>query len=57
MNLLTSGRLNTCLTDIDRQAQCISERLKAEKALEWAGRMNNVRAFAREMVNKEIIYA
>ena len=52
-NLLTSGRLNTYLADIDRQAQehferliedmkqtqGITERLKAENALEWTGRM------------------
>ena len=70
-NLLTSGRLNTYLADIDRQAQerferliegmkqaqGITERLKEENALEWLGRMNNIRACAREIVNEEIIYA
>lgn len=68
-NLLTSGRLNTYLADIDRQAQerferliegmkqAQGERLKAGNALEWVGRMNNVRACAREIVNEEIIYA
>ena len=70
-NLLTSGRLDIYLADIDRQAQerferliegmkqaqGIMEQLKAENALEWAGRMNNIRACAREIVNKEIIYA
>ena len=34
-NLLTSGRLNAYLAEIDRQAQGITEQLKAEKALEW----------------------
>ncbi len=71
INLLTSGRLNTYLADIDRQAQerfeqliegikqakGIIEQLKAENALEWTGRMNNIRACAVEIVNKEIIYA
>ena len=71
INLLTSGRLNTYLADIDRQAQerferliegmkqaqGITERLKEENALEWLGRMNNIRACAREIVNEEIIYA
>ncbi len=52
INLLTSGRLNTYLADIDRQAQerferliegmkqaqDITEQLKAENALEWVGR-------------------
>ena len=68
-NLLTSGRLNTYLADIDRQAQERFERLiegmkrtqvqqlKAENALEWTGRLNNIRACAREIVNEEIIFA
>ena len=69
-NLLTSGRLNTYLAEIDRQAQerferliegmkqaqGITEQLKAENALEWTGQLNNIRACAREIVNKEIIY-
>ena len=70
-NLLTSGRLNTYLADINRQAQerferliegmkqaqGITERLKEENALEWTGRLNNIRACAREIVNEEIIFA
>ena len=68
-NLLTSGRLNTYLADIDKQAQELFERLiegmkqtqgteqlKAENALEWTGRLNNIRACAREIVNEEFIY-
>ena len=77
--LLISGRLNTYLADIDKQAQeymerlrsvpytCsmrqmkqtqgITEQLKAENALEWVQRMNNIRACVIEIVNKEIIYA
>lgn len=68
-NLLTSGRLNAYLADIDRQAQehferliegmkqaqGITECLKEENALEWTGRTNNIRACAREIVEKEII--
>ncbi len=70
-NLLTSGKLNTYLADINRQAwersewliedmkqaQGITERLKEENPLEWTGRINNIRACAREIVEKEIIYA
>ena len=70
-NLLTSGKLNVYLSDIDKQAQerferlvedmklaqGITEKLKAENALEWVGRMNNIRACAMEIVNEEIIYA
>ncbi len=71
LNLLTSGRLNTYLADIDKQAeelffrlveqmkqeQGITERLKEENALEWVQRMNNIRACVREIVEKEVIYA
>lgn len=69
-NLLTSGRLNIYLADIDRQAQerferliesmkqaqDITERLKEENAIEWTGKINNIRACAREIVNGEIIF-
>lgn len=40
-----------------KQAQGITEQLKAENALEWVGKMNNIRACAMEIVNEEIIYA
>ena len=70
-NLLTNGRLNAYLVDVDRQAQerferliegmkqtqDITEQLKAEDALEWTGKMNNIRACARKIVYDEIIYA
>ena len=62
-NMLTSGRLNAYLADIDRQAQerferliegmkqaqGITERLKEENALEWLINSNNIRACAREL--------
>lgn len=71
INLLTSGKLNVYLADIDRQAQerfemlteqmkqaqSIKECLKEENALEWIGRVNNIRACAMEIVEREIIYA
>ena len=70
ITLFTSGRLNNYLADIDRQAQermerlteqmkrvqGITEQLKAENALEWTQRMNNIRACAKEIVEKEIIF-
>ena len=70
-NLFTNGRLNAYLVDVDRQAQerferliegmkqtqDITEQLKAENALEWTGKMNNIRVCAREIVYDEIIYA
>ncbi len=69
-NLLTSGKLNTYLADINRQAQerferliedmkqaqGITEQLKAENALEWTGHLNNIRTCAREIVERELIY-
>ena len=71
ITLLTSGRLNSYLADIEeqaqerferliegmKQAQGITEQLKAENALEWTGCLNNIRACAREIVEKEIIFA
>ena len=57
ITLLTSGRLNSYLGDIEEQAQGITEQLKAENQMEWVARMNNVQACAREIVDKEIIYA
>ena len=70
-NLLTSDRLNTYLADINRQAQerferliegmkqaqGITERLKEENALEWVQRINNIQACAKEIAEKEIIFA
>ena len=70
LNLLTSGRLNDYLADIEeqaqerferlveqmKQAQGITEQLKVENVLEWIGRMNNIQVCAREIVDKEIIY-
>ena len=71
ITLLTSGKLNSYLADIEEQAQerferiveqmkqahGITEWLKAENQMEWAGRMNNIQACVREIVDKEIIYA
>ena len=57
ITLLTSGRLNSYLADIEEQAQGITEQLKAENQMEWVARMNNIQACARKMVDKEIVYA
>lgn len=70
-SLLTSGKLNAYLADVDRQAEAmfelsvqqiaasegITERLKAVDQLEWVSRMNNVRNRAMEIVNTELIFA
>ena len=70
-NLLTSGKLNSYLADIDRQAkdmflrlvkqmaerEGINEKLKAEQPMEWVGKMNALREAAAEIVNAEVIFA
>ena len=70
MNLLTSGKLNSYLADIDEQAENmfsrlvkqmaeregVTEQLKADDQMEWVARMNNIRSRATEIVNNEIIY-
>ena len=70
ITLLTSGRLNSYLADIEEQAQerferiveqmkqvqGITEQLKAENQMKWVARMNNIQACAREIVEKEIAY-
>lgn len=67
---ITKGRLNDYLADIKeqaqerferiveqmKQAQGITEQLKVDDTLEWIGRMNNIQACAREIVDKEMIY-
>lgn len=71
LELLTGGRLNDYLDDIDeqaqerfeglveqlKQAQGITEQLKTKNVLEWIQRMNYIHTSAREFVEKEIIFA
>jgi len=70
MNLLTSGKLNSYLAEIDKQAedmflrlvkqmaanQGVTEQLKATDQMAWVGKMNNIRNAATEIVNQELIY-
>lgn len=70
LDLLMTGKLNSYLADIDRQAEDIllqlmqemaekediAEQLKAEKQIEWVAQMNNIRQIAIEIINKELIY-
>ena len=65
-----SGKLNSYLADIDKQAEemCsrlvkqmaeregITEQLKAENQMEWIRQMNNIRIRANEIVLRELIY-
>ena len=70
-NLLTSGKMNAYLADIDRQAEelflrlvkqmadaeGITETLKANDQMEWVRRMNSCRDRATEIVYHQVIYA
>ena len=70
MKLLTSGELNSYLSDINEQAedmfsrliqhmvkkQGVSEKLKAEDQMHWVGIMNNIRSSGMEIVTNELIY-
>lgn len=69
-NLLTSGKLNSYLVDIEQQAQDlfsrlvkdlaekenVTEELKSENQMLWVQKMNNIRNQATEIVNAELIY-
>lgn len=70
-NLLTSGKLQSYLADIDRQAQKrleviidqmkasegVTEELKAADQIGWVGVVNNIRNRAEEIVLHELIYS
>ncbi len=70
-NLLTSEKLYDYLADIEEQAENmflrlvdelaekenVTEALKAENAMEWVRKMNNIRNRAAEVVNAEVIYS
>ena len=69
-NLLTTGKLNAYLAEIDRRAQNMkavlikqmsehegaNEVLKEQNQLEWVQKMNNIRNRVEEIVNNEIIF-
>ena len=69
-NLLTSGKLNSYLADIEEQAsnmfsrlvkdlaekENVTENLKATDQMLWVRKMNNIRNRATEIVNADIIY-
>ena len=70
-SLLTSGKLQSYLADVEEQAQelfdrlmkqrtereGITETLKADNQMEWVQRMNNIKVRAREIINNDLIYA
>lgn len=69
-NLLTAGKLNEHITDIDRQSERmfqslvkslaeqenVTEKLKAVAPMEWAQKINNIRNRVTEIVNSELIF-
>ena len=70
LNLLTSGKLNGYLSDLDKQAEemfsqlvkqmaereGVTEKLKADNQMEWVARMNNICNRTIEIVNADLIY-
>lgn len=70
-NLLTSGKLNDYLGDVETQAQQmfdelvnalsrnenLTEDFKATDPMEWVRRSNNIRNRAAEIVNQEVIFS
>ena len=69
INLLTTGKLNSHIEEIDRRAQemktllikqmveqeGVNEELKERNQMEWVQKMNNIRNRAEEIINKEIL--
>ena len=69
-NLLTSGKLNQHLMEIEQtaktrieqimaqmaKAEGVTEELKASDPMKWTGLMNNLRHSAEEIVLAELIY-
>ena len=69
-NILTSGKLDNYLADVDSRAQIlfdqtveslakqeqVTEKLKATDMMLWVRKMNNIRSRATEIVNKQVIY-
>ena len=68
--LLTTGKLNDYLADLNEQAEAlfsrlvkqlskmegVTEVLKAENQMLWVQRMNNIRSAAMEIVANDLIY-
>ena len=69
--MLIEGTLNSYLADIDKQAQerlllltkqiaeqeNVTEQLKADNAMLWVQKMNEIQSRVREIIYSEIIYA
>ena len=69
-NLLTSGKLNSHLAEIQQtaqrrmeqivaqmaKAQGVTEELKASDQMKWVGLMNSLKAQAEEIILSELVY-
>lgn len=69
--MMLTGKLNSHLEEIDRQAgemmesltariareQGVTEELKASDQMKWVGLMNNIRASAEEIVLADLVYS
>ena len=69
-NLMTSGKLNSYLADIDKQAEemfsrlvkhmaereGLTDQLKADTQMAWVQKINNIRNRVTEAVNVDLIY-
>lgn len=70
ISLLTSGKLNAYLTDVDKQAEerlllltkqiaeqeNVNEQLKTDNAMLWVQKMNEIQSRVREIIFSKIIY-
>ena len=71
VNLLTTGKLNEHLTEIEQTAmsrlehltaqmaaeQGVTEQMKSANQLQWVGMMNNIRQSAEETILTDLIYS
>lgn len=71
MNLVTSGKLNSYLADVDVRAeemfsrlvkqmaekQGVTEQMKTENQMLWVQEMNNIQNRVKEIINHQLIYA
>lgn len=67
-SLLTSGKLNDTLAEVDERShdflertirqmaerEGVTEKLKADDMMAWVGRMNNIKSRAEEMLNEQL---
>ena len=69
--MVVAGKLNEHLHQVDEESnqmmdrlveqmkerQGVMEELKMQDQMAWVGKMNNIKAYAEEIILKEIVYA